>query len=79
MNKIKTTLFSMIMCLIHTVDGASDVANLTDDVTVLCKALDDRISATQDEGVLSDPARSHENLNEVIAAACAHTRGNGGI
>lgn len=68
MNKNKIAMFSVMVCFTHTVYGASEIGEPAND-----------LEARKDEGVLRDPAGPHEDLNEVIAKACASTRGNGDI
>ena len=75
----KRVIFSVAVSLIHTIYGVNDMSNPVEVVKALEKTPVERVEATKDETVLSDPAGTHEDLNEMIAAACAHTRGNGDI
>ncbi|MDP3641447.1 MAG: hypothetical protein Q8R43_03340, partial [Alphaproteobacteria bacterium] len=63
---------SVMVCFTHTVYGASEIGKQNN-------KFEERRDAQKDEVALSDPAGSHEDLNQIIAAACAHTRGNGDI
>ncbi len=68
-----------MVCLVHTVYGANEVGDAASGVGRLSNALTEKVVNEVNEDVLRDPAGHHEDLNEVIAKACASTRGNGDI
>lgn len=75
----KRVIFSVAVSLFHTIYGVNDMSNPVEVVKALGKTSVEKVDAKKDEVPLSDPAGFHEDLNEMIAAACTHTRGNGDI
>lgn len=72
MKKYTIVIISVMVCLTHSIWGASEMDLSGNDHQV-------RGDAEKNAEELRDPARSNEDLNTVIAQACADTRGNGDV